>query len=128
MGKKAKEHRAKVAKRNAKIKQKKSGMQKAFDLLLQEQLKKLKDDEMKIEVQGNDINYEVVEHKTIDHAFKFTPNEEESAKINKEFQGNVSFKEENPEFLSVNQISVNEFEEMVGEESPVEDQISELEK
>ena len=37
MGKKAKEHRAKVAKRNAKIKQQKSGMQKAFDLLLQEQ-------------------------------------------------------------------------------------------
>ena len=86
MGKKAKEHRRKVAKRNARLAQQKSGMQKAFDLLLQEQLKKLKDDEMKVEVQGNDINYEVVEHKTIDHAFKFTPNEEESAKINKEFE------------------------------------------
>lgn len=86
MGKKAKEHRAKVAKRNAKIKQQKSETQKAFDLLLQEQLNKLKDDEIKIEVQGNEINYEVVEQKTIDHAFKFTPNEEESAKINKEFE------------------------------------------
>jgi hypothetical protein len=86
MGKKSKEHRVKVAKRNAKIKQQKSGMQKTFDILLQEQTKKLKNDEMKVEIQGNDINYEVVEHKTIDHAFKFTPNEEESAKINKEFE------------------------------------------
>ena len=38
MGKRAKEHRKKVAKRNATIAQKKSGMQKAFDLLIQQQL------------------------------------------------------------------------------------------
>ena len=37
MGKAAKEHRKKVAKRNKKIKQEKSGMQKAFDLLIQQQ-------------------------------------------------------------------------------------------
>ena len=34
MGKSAKEHIAKVAKRNAKVKEQKSGMQKAFDLLM----------------------------------------------------------------------------------------------
>ena len=44
MGKAAKEHRKKVAKRNAKIKQEKAGMQKAFDMLLQQQLEKLKVD------------------------------------------------------------------------------------
>ena len=39
MGKAAKEHRKKVAKRNARLAQQKSGMQKAFDMLIQEQLK-----------------------------------------------------------------------------------------
>ena len=39
MGKKAKEHRKKVAARNAKINQKKSAMQKTFDLLLKNQNK-----------------------------------------------------------------------------------------
>ena len=86
MGKKDKEHRKKVAKRNAKIAQKKSGMQKAFDLLLQEQLNKLKENEMKVENNGEEMNFEIVEDKVVEHAFKFTPNEEESAKINKEFE------------------------------------------
>jgi hypothetical protein len=87
MGKAAKEHRAKVAKRNAKIKQQKSGMQKAFDLLLQQQLEKLKEEkDFTIENKGQEVNFEVVEDKVIEHAFKFTPNEEASAKINKEFE------------------------------------------
>ena len=41
MGKKAKEHRKKVANRNAKIKQQKSGMQKAFDLLVKQQIENM---------------------------------------------------------------------------------------
>lgn len=87
MGKAAKEHRKKVAKRNAKLKQQKSGMQKAFDMLVQQQLDKLKsDDEIKAMVGSQPVNMEIVEDKLIDHAFKFTPNEEESAKINKEFE------------------------------------------
>ena len=87
MGKKAKEHRAKVAKRNARIKQQKSGMQKAFDLLLQQQLEKMKEEKnFTIENKGQEVNFEVVEDRAIEHAFKFTPNEEESAKINKEFE------------------------------------------
>ena len=110
MGKATKEHRAKVAKRNAKIKQQKSGMQKAFDLLLQQQLEKMKEQDVKVEVGGTEVNFEVVEDKAIEHAFKFTPNEEESTKINEKFEGNVSFKEQNPKFISVNQTPIQEFE------------------
>jgi hypothetical protein len=86
MGKAAKEHRKKVAKRNANIKQKKSGMQKAFDMLLQQQIEKMKEEDLKAKVGENDLNFEVVEERTIENAFQFTPNEEESAKINKEFE------------------------------------------
>jgi hypothetical protein len=87
MGKKAKEHRRKVAKRNAVLAQKKSGMQKAFDALIQQQLDKLKSDEdMKAMVGDQEYNMEIVEERVVDHAFKFTPNEEESSKINKEFE------------------------------------------
>lgn len=86
MGKKAKEHRQKVARRNARIAQQKSGMQKAFDMLLQQQIEKMKEEELKAKVGDNDLNFEVVEERTIDNAFKFVPNEEESAKINKEFE------------------------------------------
>jgi membrane-bound lytic murein transglycosylase MltF len=86
MGKKAKEHRRKVAKRNAKIAQQKSGMQKAFDMLIQEQLNKLKEDELKVQVGEQELDMSIVEEKIVEHAFKFTPNPEESAKINKEFE------------------------------------------
>jgi hypothetical protein len=86
MGKKAKEHRRKVAKRNAILAQKKSGMQKAFDMLIQEQLNKLKEDELKVQVGEQELDMSIVEEKIVEHAFKFTPNPEESAKINKEFE------------------------------------------
>ena len=86
MGKKAKEHRAKVAKRNARLAQQKSGMQKAFELLIQEQLNKLKEDELKAQVGDQELDMTIVEDKIVEHAFKFTPNPEESAKINKEFE------------------------------------------
>ncbi len=87
MGKKAKEHRRKVAKRNAILAQKKSGMQKAFDMLIQQQLEKLKaDEDMKAVVGDQQLDMSIIEERVVDHAFKFTPNEEESAKINKEFE------------------------------------------
>ena len=105
MGKKAKEHRAKVAKRNARIKQEKTAMQKAFDKLLQEQLEKLKSEEVTAMVGDQEVKMEMVEDRVIDHAFKFIPNDEESAKINKEFEDVI-----------------------VEDSTPVEDQISELEK
>jgi hypothetical protein len=127
MGKEAKKHRAKVAKRNAKVKEQKSGMQKAFDLLMKQQIDAMANEEnLKAQIGDQELNFEVVEEKTIDHAFKFTPNEEESQKINKEFEGNVSFKEENPEFMSINQITIDDFESNNNE--PIEDQISEIEK
>jgi len=104
MGKKSKEHRAKVAKRNAKLAQQKSGMQKAFDMLIQQQLEKLKEEEIKVQVGDQELDMSIIEEKIVDHAFKFTPNPEESAKINKEFE----------------EVEVNE--------QQVEDQVSELEK
>lgn len=86
MGKKAKEHRRKVAARNARLAQQKSGMQKAFDMLIQQQLEKLKEDELKAQVGDQELDMTIVEDKIVEHAFKFTPNPEESAKINKEFE------------------------------------------
>lgn len=87
MGKAAKDHRKKVAKRNVKLSQKKSAMQKAFDMLIQQQMDKMKEDQdFKAQVGDQEMNFEVVQDKVVEHAFKFTPNEEESAKINKEFE------------------------------------------
>ena len=86
MGKAAKEHRKKVAKRNAKLDQQKSGMQKAFDLLLQQQIENMKEEQLKAQAGDTDLNFEIVEERTVDHAFNFVPNEEESTKINKEFE------------------------------------------
>jgi hypothetical protein len=75
-----------VAKRNEKIKQQKSGMQKAFDLLLQQQIENMKEEQLKAQAGDTDLNFEIVEERTVDHAFNFVPNEEESTKINKEFE------------------------------------------
>ena len=101
MGKKAKEHRKKVAARNAKINQKKSAMQKTFDLLLKNQMEKLMDqDSLSLEMSGNNLNFEIVEEKTFDNALSFTPNPEKSKIIKNLFV----------------------------EETPVEDQTNELEK
>lgn len=85
MGKKTKEHKKKVEKRNLKIKQQKSGMQKAFDLLVQEQLNRMKEEDVKVETSGGQVSFDIVEERNVEHAFKYTPNEEELAKINKEF-------------------------------------------
>jgi hypothetical protein len=61
-------------------------MQKAFDMLIQEQLNKLKEEELSAQVGDQQLDMSVVEEKIVEHAFKFTPNPEESAKINKEFE------------------------------------------
>jgi hypothetical protein len=97
MGKAKKEHRAKVAKRNAKLAQQKSGMQKAFDMLVQQQLEKLKNDDLTAKMGDKEIDMEVIEDRVIDHAFKFIPNEEESEKINKEFNDETSVEQETSE-------------------------------
>jgi hypothetical protein len=44
-----------------------------------------------------EIDMEVIEDRVIDHAFKFIPNEEESEKINKEFNDETSVEQETSE-------------------------------
>lgn len=86
MGKKAKEHRKKVAKRNEKLKQQKSGMQKAFDMLLKQQLEKIKKDDLTVQVGDKPMDMSIVDDRIVDTPFSFIPNPEESKKINKEFE------------------------------------------
>jgi hypothetical protein len=86
MGKNAKEHKKKVAKRNARLAQQKSAMQKAFDMLFQQQLAKLQEDDLKVETNGKGMDFQLVDDEVINQGFKFVPNEEESSKINKEFE------------------------------------------
>ncbi len=90
MGKAAKEHRKKVAKRNAKIKQQKSAMQKAFDALLKAQMDEMiNKDNTKVQLGENDYNFEVlgeVNDTPKEEGFKLNLDAEESAKINKEFE------------------------------------------
>jgi hypothetical protein len=102
MGKKEKEHRKKVAARNEKIKQKKSAMQKAFDLLLKTQMDKMiEENNLNVEMSGNNLNFEVVEEKTFDHALSFQPNPEKSKLIENLFVDNaehtVEDEKESPE-------------------------------
>ncbi len=86
MGKKAKEHRKKVAKRNAKINAEKYAMKKVINEMWQKELEKAQNEELTAKLGNEEIQTEIVEDRVIDHAFKFIPNEEESAKINKEFE------------------------------------------
>ena len=86
MCKKTKEHRKKVTKRNAVLKQKKLNMQKAFDMLIQQQIENTKNKEnLKVEGKNQDLNFEIIEDRNINNTFNFIPNEEESAKIDQEF-------------------------------------------
>jgi len=65
MGKKAKEHRKKVDKRNQKISQQKSGMQKAFDLLMKQQIERLKENNgVDISLSGQPLTFNVVDQDT----------------------------------------------------------------
>jgi len=72
MGKKAKEHRAKVAKRNKRIAQEKSGMQKAFDKLMEEQILKLKNgDGLNVDLSGSTMPFEVFDKNYLDSIAEF---------------------------------------------------------
>lgn len=68
MGKREKEHRKKVAKRNQRIASEKTKMQKAFNKLLQEQMEKFKESEQKgedkefdVQVGGSPIEFNVID-------------------------------------------------------------------
>ena len=72
MGKKDKEHRAKVAKRNKRINQEKSGMQKAFDKLMEEQIQKLKTNEgLNVDLSGSTVPFEVFDKDHLDSIVDF---------------------------------------------------------
>jgi hypothetical protein len=87
MGKAAKAHRQKVAKRNAKIKQERSGMQKAFDLLMKNQLDMLQDKEnLSVKVGDEEMGFEVIEEKQVDYAFQYQPNQDASQLVAQQYQ------------------------------------------
>jgi hypothetical protein len=72
MGKKDKAHRAKVVKRNNKLDQQKSGMQKAFDKLMEEQIQKLKTNEgLSVGLSGNTLPFEVFDKDHLDSIVDF---------------------------------------------------------
>ena len=86
MGKAAKAHRQKVAKRNARIKQERSGMQKAFDLLMKNQLEMLENKDMSVKVGDQEMGFEVVEERQVDHAFQYQPNPDASHLVAQQYQ------------------------------------------
>jgi hypothetical protein len=68
----AKAHRTKIAKRNKLISQEKSGMQKAFDRLMEEQIQKLKNNEgLSIESSGNTVPFKVFDKEHLDSIVDF---------------------------------------------------------
>ena len=89
MGKRAKEHRKKVAKRNAQIEIQKKNMRKVFyDLLKKQQDLMLNEENTKVKMGDKEINFEVlgeVENKP-ESGIRINLDPEESAKINKEFE------------------------------------------
>jgi len=86
MGKAAKAHRQKVAKRNARIKQERSGMQKAFDLLMKNQLEMLENKDMSVKVGEQEMGFEVIEERQVDHAFQYQPNPDASHLVAQQYQ------------------------------------------
>ena len=60
MGKKAKAHRAKVAKRNKRIEQKKYSAQNALNKLMEEMALKKEEENMKVEASGKEVPFEVI--------------------------------------------------------------------
>ena len=89
MGKKAKEHRAKVAKRNKKVAQAKYSMQNALNKMMEQMAKKQEEENLQVKVGNENVPFEVVAQPMSNTIKGF------------EFEGNVSFKEENPEILNV---------------------------
>jgi hypothetical protein len=91
MGKAAKAHRAKVQKRNRKVAQERSGMQKAFDLLMKNQMELLENKEnLNVTVGNQEMGFEVIEERQVDHAFQYTPNPDASKLISQQFQDQVT--------------------------------------
>ena len=106
MGKKDKEHRAKIAKRNVKSNQEKYAMQNALNKIMKRMAEEKEAENLSVSVGEKEVPFQV-----------------ESLPVGNSI---VNFKEENPEFMSINQIPIDDFESNNNE--PIEDQISEIEK
>jgi hypothetical protein len=67
MGKKTKEHRAKVAKRNRRIAEEKGKMQRTFDKLLKEQMEKFQSEEnLNVQIGDKPLEFSVVDPNDIE--------------------------------------------------------------
>lgn len=123
MGKKAKEHRAKVEKRNRRIAQERYAMQNTLNKMMKQMAEKQEAENLEVKIGDQNVPFEFVAE-PIETGIKGF----ESGNI-------VEFKESNPELLEPDFDKDNEPEfDSAGfsiadrEESQVEDQISELEK
>lgn len=77
MGKKAKEHRKKVAKRNQRIENEKTKFQRQFNKLLKEEMDKLqKNDELSVQIGDKPVNFEFVDGQEIQENNTIEVNEE----------------------------------------------------
>lgn len=93
MGKKAKEHRAKVAKRNKKMSQERYSMQNTLNKMMQRITEEKQNEELQVKLGNENIPFEV-ETKPLNTGIKGF-----------EFEGNVSFKEEHPEMLETTEVT-----------------------
>ena len=96
MGIRKKEHRAKVEKRNKRIAQEKYAMQNALNKMMEQMAKKQEEENLNVTVGDQQIPFEVITEPTNTGIKGF------------EFEGNVSFKEENPEILNTNEVEIEE--------------------
>ena len=87
MGKKAKEHRAKVAKRNKEIAQKRYSMDNALNKMMKQMMEQKQNEDLQVQVGNQNVPFEVINQPTSAGIKGF------------EIEGNVSFKENHPEIL-----------------------------
>jgi hypothetical protein len=66
-------------------------MQKAFDLLMKNQMELLENKEnLNVTVGNQEMGFEVIEERQVDHAFQYTPNPDASKLISQQFQDQVT--------------------------------------
>ncbi len=86
MGKKEKLHRKKVLARNEKLKAQKKKLQKVYSDYMSSMIEKIKEDDLKVDLKGQDLNFEVVEDRIVENSFQFKTNNKESNKISSEYE------------------------------------------
>lgn len=89
MGKKEKERRAKVAKRNRRIAQERYAMQNKLNKMMEKMAQQQAEEQLQVQVGDENVPFEVVGQPSSVGIKGF------------EFEGNVSFKEETPEILKI---------------------------